>query len=608
MSYIKMNNTQEVLENMKRILAALVCVIMVCASFTSCAKRDDNDMGPIFNAYVGGEPYNLDPQIDHTDDDAVMIMSLIFEGLTNVNAKGKVENALLDKYTYTKDEIKGEYTLTMSIKETTWTDSRRVSADDFVYSWKRLLSSDFSSSAASLLFDVKNAVEAKRGDVSVDDVGLAAVDTYTIQVIFEQDIDVDQFLRKCASIALVPLREDVVTKSPNSWSKKSTSMVANGPFAVKGLDYEKGEMRLERNAYYFLGEDDDLLKYVIPYRIFITFLKDDASLLEGSDKAPESLAAQLQSYIDGNIKLITDLPLSERENYKKDGMLADSASTLSVVIDNENPLFSDAKVRQALSYAIDRNEIVNIIKYSKAATGLINYTCFDGSTNKKFRDQAGAILSTSADTGKASALLAEAGVSGGTFTLTYRQTEEDEAVAKYLQTQWQSIGFTVELQPVLATKYVETDKATQKDNTYYNDVLSNKYNTGDYDVILIDYSMISVDPFAALAQFATAYSGNACDAKNDWAIVGNMCGFNNETYNAIIDRAFAEKDTNKRASILKEAEQLLLQEMPIIPLAFNQNFCLSIKDIKGQSFDFTGNVDLKRVTLKDYLNYYPTED
>ena len=256
---------------MKRILAALICVIMVCMSFTACSKRDENDMGPIFNAYLGAEPYILDPQIDHTDDDAIQLMSLIFEGLTKINSKGKVENALLDKYTYVKDDVQGEYTLTMSLKNTTWTDSRRVSADDFIYSWKRLLSPDFSSSAASLLFDIKNAVEAKRGDVSVDDIGLASVDTYTIEVIFKNDIDVEQFLRKCASIALVPLREDIVLKSPLSWSKKSTSMVANGPFAVKGLNYEEGTMRLERNAYYFLDDDDDLLKYVVPYRIFITF-------------------------------------------------------------------------------------------------------------------------------------------------------------------------------------------------------------------------------------------------------------------------------------------------------------------------------------------------
>ena len=591
---------------MKRILAALVCVIMVCMSFTACSKRDENDMGPIFNAYLGSEPFILDPQIDHTDDDAIQLMSLIFEGLTNIKSNGKVENALLDKYTYNKDEVQGEYTLTMSIKNTTWTDSRRVSADDFIYSWKRLLSPDFSSSAASLLFDIKNAVEAKRGDVSVDDIGLAAVDTYTIEVIFTKDIDVDQFLRKCASIALVPLREDVVLKSPLSWSKKSTSMVANGPFAVKGLNYEDGTMRLERNSYYFLEDDDDLLKYVVPYRIFVTFLKDEDAKMT-KNKAPESLGAQLEAFLNDNIKMISDLPLANREEYANKGTLVDNSSTLSVMLNTKNPVLSDAKVRQALSLAIDRNHVVSLIKYAKAADGLINNTCFDGTTKKSFRTAGGSLISTSADMTKAQSLLTEANVLSGKFELTYRQTEEDIAVAEYLKAQWETLGFTVELVPVLATSYTEIDKTTQNENVFYDDTLTTKYNSGDYDAILIDFNMISVDPFAALAQFATNYSGNACDVKNDWAIVGNHNGFNNDEYNAIIDRAFAEKDTAKRNTILHEAESYLIGEMPIIPIVFNQNFVMCAKDISGVKNDYVGGFDYKKVNLKDYLSYYTTE-
>ena len=591
---------------MKRILAALVCVIMICMSFTACSKRDENDMGPIFNAYLGSEPFILDPQVDHTDDDAIQLISLIFEGLTNINSKGKVENALLDKYTYNKDEVQGEYTLTMSIKNTTWTDSRRVSADDFIYSWKRLLSPDFSSSAASLLFDIKNAVEAKRGDVSVDDIGLAAVDTYTIEVIFTKDIDVDQFLRKCASIALVPLREDVVLKSPLSWSKKSTSMVANGPFAVKGLNYEEGTMRLERNAYYFLDDDDDLLKYVVPYRIFITFLKDEDAKM-AKNKAPESLGAQLEAFLNDNIKMISDLPLDKREEYAKKGTLVDNSSTLSVMLNTKNPVLSDAKVRQALSLAIDRNHVVSLIKYAKAADGLINHTCFDGTTKKSFRTAGGSLISSNADMTKAQSLLTEANVLSGKFELTYRQTEEDIAVAEYLKAQWETLGFTVELVPVLATSYTEIDKTTQNENVFYDDTLTTKYNSGDYDAILIDFNMISVDPFAALAQFATNYSGNACDVKNDWAIVGNHNGFNNDEYNAIIDRAFAEKDTAKRNTILHEAESYLIGEMPIIPIVFNQNFVMCAKDISGVKNDYVGGFDYKKVNLKDYLSYYTTE-
>ena len=592
---------------MKRIVALIVCLLMICASLLSCQKRDKSDKGPIFNAYIGSEPFSLDPQLDHTDDDAIQLISLIFEGLTKVKSNGKVENALLSSHTYSADATKGEYKLALSIKETSWSDARRVSADDFLYSWRRLLSPEFSSSSAALLYDIKNAKAAKAGNVSIDDVGIASVDTYTLEVTFEHDIKPEQFLRNCASLALVPLREDVVTRSAQSWHKKSTNMVANGPFAIKGVDYDKGEMRLERNAYYFLTEDDDLLKYVVPYRIYVTFSKDGALKPSGSDKAPESLSAQLEQFIAGNIRMITDLPLSERSGYAKKGKLQDSLTTLSVVINTKHASLSDAKVRQALSYAIDRNQIVSDITYAKAAEGLINYTCYDGATNKTFRKAGSSLISASADMSKAQSLLSEANVLNGSFTLTHKQTEEDTKVAEYLKAQWEKLGFSVTLKPVLATSYTEIDSSTEQENLFYDDTLTTKYMTGDYDVILIDFSMKSADPFAALSSFATEFSGNACDIENDWAIVGNKCGFDDAGYNEIINRAFAEKDAAKRATILHEAEEYLMGQMPIIPLVFNQYFCMSGDGISGLKMSSVGYADLKSVNLKDYLKYYPVE-
>ncbi len=592
---------------MKRIVALFVCIAMLGACLMSCQKRAEGDFGPIFNAYIGSEPFSLDPQLEHTDDDTIQLISLIFEGLTKINSKGKVENALLKSYTYTKDEKKGEYKLNITIKETSWSDSRRISADDFLYSWRRLLSPDFSSSSASLLYDIKNAKAAKQGNVSIDDVGIASVDTYTLELTFEKDINAEHFLRNCASLALVPLREDIVTKSDLSWSKKSTQMAACGPFAIKGVDYEKGEMRLERNAYYFLDDDDDLLKYVIPYRIFVTFKKDEDLKTFDSDKAPESLSAQLQAFIDGNIKIITDLPLSERANYQKKGNISDSITTLSAVINSKHSLFASEKVRQALSYAIDRNQIASDIVYAKAADALINYTCYDGSSNNTFRKEGGSLLSTSADINKAQSLLAEANVLSGSFTLTYKQTEEDTKVAEYLKVQWEALGFTVTLEPVLATSYTEIDKATGMENIFYDDTLTTRYTSGDYDVILIDYSMKSTDPFAALASFATEFSGNSCDVENDWAIVGNTCGFESAEYNDIINRAYAENDSAKRATILHEAESYLMTQMPIIPLVFNQYFSLSGDGISGLKTNFGGYVELRKVKMKNYLDFYPED-
>ena len=98
--------------------------------------------------------------------------------------------------------------------------------------------------------------------------------------------------------------------------------------------------------------------------------------------------------------------------------------------------------------------------------------------------------------------------------------------------------------------------------------------------------------------------------KNDFAIVGNRTGFNNDNYNTIIDNAFKAADPDAQASLLHDAEKALLAQMPIIPVVFNQNFAMHQKDISGLSNDYAGYFDLKEVMLKDYLNsdYYKTEE
>lgn len=304
--------------------------------------------------------------------------------------------------------------------------------------------------------------------------------------------------------------------------------------------------------------------------------------------------------------MISDLPLADRASYKDKGTLTDNATTLSISLNCNSEKLSDAKVRQALSLALDRNQIASEIVYAKAASGLINYTCFDGSTNKTFREVGGSLISADKNESAAKALLSEAGVSSLKITLTYRQTEADAKVAEIIKAQWAAIGVTVELEPVLAKSYKEVDKSSEMEYTYYDDILTSRYNDGDYEAILIDYNMISVDPFAALAQFAKEFSGNACDMKNDFAIIGNRTGFNNEAYNTLIKNACDATDMAARASLLHDAEKMLLEQMPIIPVVFNQNFMMHSDAISGLKTKYDGCFDLKKVELDDYLEseYY----
>ena len=556
-----------------------------------CTKELQGD-GAIFEAYVASETFCFDPTYATVDDNSAQYLSLIFEGLTKIDNDGKLRYALLDHYKYTQDKLRNEYKLTLYMKQTRWSDASAVTADDVLFSWKRLLSPDCSASAASLLYDVKNARAAKNSECSIDDVGLASVDTYTLEVTFEYDIDVDAFLRTCASIQLVPLRENVVSRNEltlENWAKRYATLSVNGPFCVRGLDYKENTVSLQRNNFYYRTEENPLNYKVEPYKITINFVKTNGDEAQGED-----LQAQLDKFNNGQSLFIGDLPLSVRADYVKKGNVVESLSTMSLMINCADELLSDKNVRQALSLAIDRQALANTVVFADPATGLVNNKVDDATAKNTFRSVGGAIISTSAD-----AAAAKSKVSGGAVTLTFKNTEEFAAVANYLKSAWEAIGLTVTLDPVMSQSYNRT--IDEQDFTFYNDVLDTKVKTGDYQIALVDFSMISTDAFGVLAQFAHGFTGNECDVDNDWAITPHVSGFNSEAYNNAIENAFAEKDHAKRTALLHECEELLLDEMPIIPLLFNKNFYMYSSELSDITHDYFGNVQLAKVYYKNFV-------
>lgn len=532
----------------KRIVALILCLVMLVPFAAGCSKEGtDEDKGAIIPVYITNPIYNLDPAIAYTNDEAAKLICLLFEGVTRINSSGKVEKAMAKSWETI--EKAGEYKLQITLKSSKWSDGREVSADDFIYAWKRVLDPEFTSEAASLLFDIKNARLVKSGDASIDDLGLAAVDSKVIEVTFETKINYDQFLLNLASPALVPLREDIVVRS-DDWAKKASTIVTNGPFLLRTMDYGK-KMTLERCAYYLRDTDkgDSLIKYVRPYRLVVIY-EDD-------------LATQLEKFNNGEIFYIGDIPLAERANYKNKVTTQDLLSTHSYYFNLSNPLFEKAEVRRALSLALDRNEIVNLVVFAKPATGLVPYGVFNATSSKdSFRSKAGGVISASANLDEAKSLLASAGVSGGSFAITVKgENEVDIAIAQYAKGVWESLGFTVNIKKIEA---IETMSG------YYNDKFTTAYYAGDFDVIAIDMQALTADAFGVLAPFAKEFSGHSIDMENkNYDLQPHVTGYDSEAYNAKIEEAFAEKDIAKRASILAEAEKILLDDMPVIPVVFN---------------------------------------
>ncbi len=307
----------------KRIFAVILCMIMVVSVFASCAKKSENDKGAIINMYLSQEVYDFDPAYAYNNDAALKIVDLIFATLFEIDENGKLKKELASGYEI--DEAHNR--LIVSIKENaSWSDGTYVSANDVVYTIKRVLAPEFSSEVASLLFDIKNARTVKNAtsDYYLDDIGVYAIGERDVEFTFEEGFtDYEGFLYNLASPALAPLREDLVAINEGDWAKKPGTMACSGPFMIRKISYEDEDkgITLERNPYYFRVKDQKIDKSVTPYRIIVDYTK--------------TAEEQYQMYLNGELFYIGDIALSLRSGDIKKLKLEDALSTATIYM-NQN--------------------------------------------------------------------------------------------------------------------------------------------------------------------------------------------------------------------------------------------------------------------------------
>ncbi len=594
----------------KRVLALLLCVLMMVPAFASCAKKDENDKGAYINMYLTEQVYDLDPANAYNNESALRVVSLLFDNLFVLDENGKVKKSLAKDYEILEDDANEEYEMIITLENTYWTDGSAITADDVYYAWTRILNSDSNFAAASLLYDIKNARAAKEGDVSIDDVGISSLNESQIRITFEEKIDYDQFLVNLTSYALVPLRGDVVSKT-DDWAKRPANIMTSGPFRLREVSYDEGNehLILERNAYYYRNiQKDDIDKSVTPYRIIVDYTMTDEEIMAAYEK--------------GEIFFVGDIPLSVRGDFADTKEIKDALSTHTYVLNqnaeiNGEKLFADAKVRKALSMVIDREEIVNKVVFAKAATALVPYGVFDADSKKDlFREVGEDIIKTSADLSGAQTLLSEAGITAKNYSFSISVAAYDDvhvAIAEMVKDAWCELGFNVSVKAIEA---IENDDVLKTTGEVYtdirDDIFAEDFRAGKFEVAAIDYVAFSADAYSVLAPFAKGFSGRASSSADaltaDFEIPTHISGYDNEDYNELIENALAEKDIEARSAILHEAEALLLEDMAVIPVIFNQTLSLEHDDLSKVKYTYYGTFIFTKTKLKDYELYTPKED
>ena len=713
----------------KRILSAVLCIIMVASVFVSCStKKDDDDKGAIINMYLSQEVYDFDPAYAYKNDAALKIVDLLFSSLFKIDEKGRLEKELCKSYTINKDTN----TLTLVIDENAkWSDGTYVSANDVVYSFKRVLTPEFSSEVACLLFDIKNARTVKNAtsDLYIDDIGIYPIGEREVEITFEEGFtDYEGFLYNLASPALAPIREDLESINKGDWAKKPGTMSCSGPFKLSRVSYDPADkgLTLERNPYYFRKSDQAIDKSVTPYRIIVDYTKTaeeqyemfkkgelfyvgDIALSIRGTVADVEVADALSTatvYLNHNLcvgakvrdldseakpttsevteKGITyitttyktyytyynymtdeeyqakygapyvEIPASKKST-TKDYQLYNTVSERRV--DEEDPtiiyideyqewrykvqttnedgtvdvalavdapggkrIFSDVNVRKALSLVIDREAIAKKVVYAKAATALVPSGIFGTDYKRKtdFRADGGDLISTKANAAEAEKLLTEAGIDAKKYEIELAVQSNDVvhcAIAEEIAAAWESLGFKVYVNEVETAVNDEMGSVGEVSKDIRDDLLNEMYETGNYATILVDVVAPTPSAFAFLAPFAKEFAGTAVDmdpydGNNDhlYEVMGHRSGYNSEAYNAKIEAAFAEKDSKKRAELLHEAEKILLDEVAVIPVVFNQDAYLVSKELKNVDTSYFNTRIFTKTVLKDYHKYLPVEE
>ncbi|MBP1757628.1 MAG: extracellular solute-binding protein family 5, partial [Firmicutes bacterium] len=176
--------------------------------FTWATKEGDD---PILY-HLGATPATLDPQLNNATDGADVIQHL-FVGLTMKDEKNAIVPGVASKWDISDDGL----TWTFHLRDdAVWSDGKPVVADNFIYAWKRALDPATGSEYAYQIFYVKNAQKINAGELKVDELGVKAIDDKTLEVTLESATP--YFTQLTAFPTLFPVREDVVSKNPESWA------------------------------------------------------------------------------------------------------------------------------------------------------------------------------------------------------------------------------------------------------------------------------------------------------------------------------------------------------------------------------------------------------
>ncbi|XXN65078.1 peptide ABC transporter substrate-binding protein [Enterobacter ludwigii] len=479
--------------------------------------------------HIKDEPASLDP-MKAVGLPEIQVMRDLFEGLTNQDAHGKIVPGVAQSWS-SNDNKTWIFTLR---KEARWSNGEPVTAQDFVYSWQRLVEPKNSSPFAwfAALSGIENAEAITKGQMSADKLGVTATDATHLKVTLSRPVP--WFPSMVANAAMYPVSQKVLEKEGDTWTSPG-KLVGNGAYQLQDRVVNE-KIVLVRNAHYW---DDK--KSVLTKVTFIPINEESSATkryrandIDITESFPKNMYALLKKELPGEV------------------YTPDQLGTYYYAFNTEKGPTADVRVRKALSWSIDRR----IIAEKVLGTGEKPAWHFTPDVTAGFTPMKSYLQQHSQQelNAQAKALLTAAGYGPSKplhLTLLYNTSESHQKIAIAVASMWKkNLGVDVTLQ-------------NQEWKTYID-----SRNSGSFDVIRASWIGDYNEPSTFLSLLTSTHTGN-------------IARFRSADYDAVMTKASTETSVAARNTDYNKAEQIIADEAPIAPIYQYTNGRLIKPWVKG---------------------------
>lgn len=509
----------------KKIAKVLALMLAATLALSGCSGGGSgNGVKKEARLVSGGEPGSLHPATAQGTHESI-ILDHIFEGLMKRDETGTIVPGMAKEYKISDDKLTYTFTLRDDVK---WSNGDPVTAGDFEFAWKYALNPNTASDYAYQLYyleggEVYNTTDPASVDEAglkalEDQIGVKALDDKTLEVKLAQPTP--YFLELCAFYTYYPVDKKVQEENPE-WATDGATFVSNGPFMVTEWNHDQN-VKVTKNDNYYNKDKVNLTD--------ITF-----NILEDQNTA-------WQMYQNNEIDVDFDLPTEVlgqlRAENNPELKVTPELSTYFYRFNTTVKPFNNVKVRRALTMAINRQELIDNVTLGGQFPA---YALVPSIPDAKgdFRENGGNYINENLDEAKKllEEGLKEEGMDKLSFTILYNTSEGHKKIAEAIQQMWKQLGVDVQLE-----------------NTEFRVKLDREHAL-DYQVSRAGWVGDYVDPNTFLDMFTS------------WS-TQNDTGWNTPEYDQLIKTAGSEFDPAKRMEYLHQAETMLMDQMPIMPIYY----------------------------------------